>query len=86
MENINESKNLSNPQTAAVDMAKALQVVFKKYSRTARESAWKSLMSKNGRKQIDELLYTPTRSLNMFATLWSAKSPKFADWYKKKQS
>ena len=84
MENINESKNLSNPQTAAMDIVKALIVVFKKYSRSARDQAWKNLMSKKGRNDIDELLYDPSRSTNKIATLWSAKSPKFADWYKKK--
>jgi len=85
MENINESKNLTNPQTAAVDIMKALQTVFKKYSRSTREQAWKDLMSKAGRKQIDELLYTPTRSLNKIRTLWSENTTDFIDWLKTDQ-
>jgi hypothetical protein len=42
---------MNNAKKAAVDIAKAVAGVFKKYSRNTREAAWAGLNSKEGQKK-----------------------------------
>ena len=41
-------KNDTNVKDAIVDIAKSLEIVFKKYSKNTREKAWDKLTSKDG--------------------------------------
>jgi subtilase family serine protease len=52
-----------------VDIAKALQGVFKDYTLNTRSEAWRRISSKKGENKIHELLKTPSRSLSPFRTL-----------------
>ena len=53
----------SDARKALVDMVMALRAVFKEYDRTARKHAWKSLQIGEGKRQIEELLNSPSRPL-----------------------
>jgi hypothetical protein len=51
------------------DIAKALQKIFKSYTRTTRQAAWKKITSKKGESLVQDLIHTPTRNLSSFRTL-----------------
>lgn len=59
----------TNVRSAIVDMAKALTVVFKRYSRQSRTKAWKKLTGADGQRQMDKLLQDPSRPVNTFQKL-----------------
>jgi hypothetical protein len=52
-----------------MDLAQALQEVFKRYTLTTREAAWKKLTGKDGERKVRDLIKTPSRSLSPFRTL-----------------
>lgn len=68
----------TNTRNAIVDMAKALESVFKKYSRQTRTKAWKKLTSEVGLKEMDKLLQDPNRPVNNFQKLPLRES--FKEW------
>ena len=66
----NEADESAKPIKAVMDMAKALSQVFKRYTRSTRSRGWKQLTSPKGMRELDQIVRTPTRSLNKFRTLW----------------
>jgi hypothetical protein len=71
----------SDPKSAAVDMAKALRDVFKKYSYQSRIVAWGALSRGNGEKSLEQLLLHPAEAqISDFSKL------SFRDWIKSSQS
>jgi hypothetical protein len=62
-----EAKN--NKIDAVMEIATALQKVFKKFSLDSRKTAWNKLTSKKGEKLIHELIRTPSQSLSPFRAL-----------------
>jgi len=54
----------TNVRDAIAAMAKALESVFKKYSRPTRTKAWKKLTSEAGLKEMEKLLQDPNRPVN----------------------
>lgn len=72
----------TNIKNAIVDIAKSLEAVFKKYTKSTREKAWKKITSKDGEKEIKKILNDPTRPTNTFQKLATQKdeSIKFSNW------
>lgn len=70
----------SDPQSAAVDIAKALKSVFQKYSYQTRRKVWDGLSKGQGKKAIDDLLIHPAeKHISDFHGL------RFRDWIKSSQ-
>ncbi len=65
-----KSDESTKPIKAVMDMAEALARVFKRYTRSTRRKAWKQLTSPKGMHEMEQIVRTPTRSLNKFRTLW----------------
>jgi hypothetical protein len=59
----------TNTKKAIIDMASSLAGVFKKYTRSTREKAWKDLTGSEGQHQMKKILQDPSRSLNTFQKL-----------------
>ncbi len=59
----------SRVQSATVDMAAALQGVFKQYTRHARQEGFRDLTSKKGMDNLEKLLVNPSRPLSAFRKL-----------------
>lgn len=59
----------SNRIDAVMDLAKAIQTVFKKYTLQTRKSAWKKLHTKKADELFEKLLVNPSRSLNTFRNI-----------------
>jgi hypothetical protein len=64
-----ETSNQTNLKNAIVDLAKSLEVVFRKYSRQTRTKAWEKLMSKDGEKEMKKIINDPARPINTFQKL-----------------
>lgn len=65
----------NNIRSAIIDMANALRGVFKDYSLDARRKAYKKLTdTAAGKREMNNLLRTPSRSLN------NIRSLQFAEW------
>jgi hypothetical protein len=58
-----------NVREAIGSMVKALEVVFKKFSRQTRTKAWKKLTSEAGLKEMEKILQDPNRPVNNFQKL-----------------
>jgi hypothetical protein len=76
------NKNDTNIKNAIVDIAKSLETVFKKYSKSTREKAWDKITSKDGEKEIKKIIVDPNRPINTFQKLATQKdeSCKFSKW------
>jgi hypothetical protein len=59
----------SDIKNAIVDMASSLAGVFKKYTRSTREKAWKDLTDHRGQVEIKKILQDPSRPINTFQKL-----------------
>lgn len=59
----------TNPKTAAVEMAKALKEIFKKYSLNSRTIAWDTLTSKKGQEKLRPVLIHPDKPINTIQSL-----------------
>lgn len=72
----------TNTKDAIVDIAKSLETVFKKYTKSTRERAWEKITSKDGEKEIKKILNDPNRPINTFQKLANQKdeSRKFSNW------
>lgn len=75
-----ENKNQTNLKNAIVDLAKALESVFKKYSRSTRDKAWERLTSKKGEAEVKKILVDPKRQINTFQKL------AFSEWVDRRRS
>jgi hypothetical protein len=71
----------SDARKALEDMVFALRNIFKKYDRTARKHAWKSLNVGQGKKQIEQLLDSPSKPL-VGVQKWLT----FKEWKEQKDS
>lgn len=78
-----ENKNQTNLKDAVVDIAKALESVFKKYSRSTREKAWERVTGREGEKEIKKILVDPHRQVNTFQKL-ANKNESFSVWLEKR--
>jgi len=58
-----------NTRDAMVAMVKALETVFKKFSRQTRTKAWNKITSEAGLKEMDKILQDPNRPVNNFQKL-----------------
>ena len=76
-------KNQTNLKDAIVDLAKGLEVVFKKYSKGTREKAWERLTGKDGQKEVKKILIDPTRQINTFQKL-ANKNESFSEWMERR--
>jgi hypothetical protein len=59
----------SNRINAVMDLAKAIQTVFKKYTLQTRKSAWKKIHTAKAEDLFEKLLTTPNRSLSQFKNI-----------------
>lgn len=75
-------KNDTNIKDAIVDIAKSLETVFRKYSKSTREKAWKKITSKDGEREVKKILVDPKRPVNTFQKLATQKNEnyKFSNW------
>lgn len=48
------------------DILRCLQNIFKKSTRGARERAWKTITSGEGKSEIDKLVNNPGRTLKLY--------------------
>lgn len=71
--------NQTNLKNAIVDIAKSLEAVFKKYSRSTREKAWERVTGSDGEKEIKKILLDPHRQVNTFQKL-ATKNESFSEW------
>jgi hypothetical protein len=62
-----------DPRKALEAIVGSLQNTFKKFERTARKKAWKSLQSGKGKTEIDGLLNNPSQQVTGLARLLSFK-------------
>lgn len=60
-----ESRSTSHI-TAVMELAQAIQAVFKKYSLGTRQDAWAKIKGSN---EIEKLLHSPEHGLSKFRTL-----------------
>lgn len=78
------SKNSqSNLKDAIVDIAKSLETVFKKYTRSTRNKAWERITSKKGETEVKKILLDPRRQVNTFQKL---ANDSFSEWLERSES
>ena len=63
----------SNRLNAVMDLAKAIQTVFKKYTLATRKAAWSKIHSAKAEDLFDKLLVNPSRSLSPFENIANDK-------------
>lgn len=68
-----KEKDDTNKIDCVMDLAKAIQDVFKVYSISTRKDAWKKLNSQKAKDLFQKLLTTPTRSLSPFKVIATEK-------------
>jgi len=80
---MDKKKNQTNLKDAIVDLAKGLETVFKKYSKSTRNKAWERITSKKGEAEVKKILLDPTRQVNTFQKL---ATESFTEWMKRRES
>lgn len=63
----------TNLKDAIMDLARGIESVFRKYSRSTREKAWGKIIGADGEKEIKKIMVDPTRQLSTFAKLVTQK-------------
>lgn len=63
----------TNLKDAIMDLARGIESVFRKYSRSTREKAWGKITGKDGEKEIRKIMIDPTRQISTFAKLVTQK-------------
>jgi hypothetical protein len=71
----------SSPRDALTDMVSSLKGVFNKYDRSSRKKAWKAIGSPQGKKEMNQLLDSPTRPVTGVSKWLS-----FKEWINKTNS
>jgi hypothetical protein len=66
---LESKKNDTTRVDAVMDIAKALQKVFKDYTLITRREAWKKIHGAKGEKLIQDLLTTPSQTLSPFRSI-----------------
>lgn len=59
----------TNLKDAIMDLARGIEIVFRKYTKSTREKAWDKITSKDGEREIKKILLDPNRQVSMFAKL-----------------
>jgi hypothetical protein len=59
----------TNLKDAIMDLAKGIESVFRKYTKSTRERAWEKITSRDGEREIKKILVNPNRQLSPFAKL-----------------
>lgn len=68
-----KKKDETNKIDCVMDLAKAIQDVFKVYSLSTRKEAWKRLNSAKAKDLFQKMLTTPSKSLSPFKVLASER-------------
>lgn len=68
-----DQSNQTNLKSAIVDLARSLEVVFKKYSRQTRSKAWEKITGKDGEREVKKIINDPLRPINTFQKLATQK-------------
>jgi len=63
----------SSLKNAIMDLARGLETVFKKYTRSTRNKAWEKMISKEGEKQVARILRDPSLTVAPFGKLANQK-------------
>jgi len=64
-----KDKDETNKIDCVMDLAKAIQDVFKDYSLNTRKEAWKRINSTKAKDLFQKLLVTPSKSLSPFKSI-----------------
>lgn len=75
--------NQTNLKDAIVDIAKSLETVFKKYTRSTRNKAWERITSKKGEAEVKKILLDPKKQVNTFQKL---ANESFSEWLERRGS
>lgn len=59
----------TNLRDAIMDLARGIESVFRKYTRSTREKAWGKIVGKDGEREIRKIMIDPTRQLSTFGKL-----------------
>ena len=59
----------SSLKDAIMDLAKEIESVFRRYTRSTRDKAWARITSKDGEREIKKILVDPNRQLSIFGKL-----------------
>lgn len=68
-----KDKDDTNKIDCVMDLAKAIQDVFKDYSLNTRKEAWKRINSAKAKDLFQKMLTTPSRSLSPFKNIATEK-------------
>lgn len=68
-----ENKDDTNKIDCVMDLAKAIQDVFKDYTLNTRKEAWKRINSAKAKDLFQKMLVTPSRSLSPFKNIATDK-------------
>ena len=63
----------SSLKNAIMDIARGLETVFKKYTRSTRNRAWGKMISKEGEKEVARILRDPNLTVSPFGKLANQK-------------
>ncbi len=63
----------SSLKNAIMDLARGLETVFKKYTRSTRNKAWDKITSKDGEKEVARILRDPSLTVAPFGKLANQK-------------
>lgn len=74
--------NQTNLKNAIVDLAKSLELVFRKYTKSTRTKAWEKITSKKGEEEVRKILVDPRRQVNTFNKL---ANDSFSEWVKRRE-
>lgn len=78
-----EKGGKTNLKDAIVDLARGLESVFRKYSRSTRTKAWERITGKRGEQEVKKILLDPRRQVNTFQKL---ANESFSEWVKRRES
>ena len=63
----------TNLKDAIMDLARGLESVFRKYTKSTREKAWGRVTSKDGEREVRKIIVDPNRQLNICGKLATQK-------------
>lgn len=59
----------TNLKSAIMDLARGIEAVFRKYTKSTREKAWEKITSRDGEREVKKILNDPNRQLDPFGKL-----------------
>jgi hypothetical protein len=63
----------TNLKDAIMDLARSLESVFRKYTKSTREKAWDRITGKEGQREVQKIIVDPNRQLSIFGKLATQK-------------